>query len=64
MSNLIQSPNLLDHDGFYAELLSAHEGLTNAQSQALNAQLVLVLANHIGDNQILTAAIQLARKGI
>ncbi|TCP39745.1 DUF2783 domain-containing protein [Rhodovulum marinum] len=59
---LIDTPNLDDHDGFYAELLAAHRGLSEAQSHALNAQLVLILANHIGDRQVLSEALDLARK--
>jgi len=59
---LIDTPNLDDHDGFYAELLAAHRGLSEAQSHALNAQLVLILANHIGDRQVLSEALALARK--
>ena len=58
---LITSPNLPDPDGFYANLLAAHKGLTEAQSHALNARLVLILANHIGDRDSLQAALDLAR---
>ena len=54
-------PNIPDPDGFYDELLRAHEGLTEAQSHALNARLVLVLANHVGDREILRAALEAAR---
>lgn len=58
---LITTPNLPDADGFYAELLAAHEGLTEAQTHALNAQLVLILANHVGDREVLREALALAR---
>ena len=64
MNHLIDTPNLADHDGFYAELLSAHAGLNDRQSQALNAQLILILANHVGDRQVLTEALALARQGV
>lgn len=64
MSELIQSPNLPDHDGFYADLLNAHRGLTEAQSHALNAQLVLILANHVGDRNVLAQALALARQNL
>ena len=64
MSALIDSPNLADHDGFYAELLQTHRGLTDAQSQALNAQLILILANHIGNREVLSEALALARRDI
>ncbi len=60
MSDLILSPNLTDADDFYADLLAAHEGLEQADSDALNARLVLVLANHIGDNAILKQALDAA----
>ncbi|MCU9836521.1 DUF2783 domain-containing protein [Ruegeria sp. WL0004] len=60
MSDLILTPNINGADDFYAELLAAHEGLDKAQSDALNARLVLVLANQIGDRAILTQAIQAA----
>ena len=57
---LILSPNLEQADDFYADLLAAHEGLSKAESDALNARLVLVLANHIGNRAILTKALAAA----
>ncbi|WP_170333979.1 DUF2783 domain-containing protein [Ruegeria arenilitoris] len=60
MSDLILTPNIDDADDFYADLLAAHEGLEKADSDALNARLVLVLANHIGDRSVLTQAIRAA----
>ncbi|MDF0601308.1 DUF2783 domain-containing protein [Psychromarinibacter sp. C21-152] len=62
MTALIDTPNLADHDGFYEELLATHKGLSEAESQALNAQLVMILANHIGDRTVLSEALALARK--
>lgn len=59
---LITTANLDRHDEFYAELLAAHRGLSESESHALNAQLVLILANHIGDREVLTEALELARK--
>lgn len=56
-------PNIADADGFYARLLATHRGLSEAQSHALNARLVLILANHIGDADVLGAALALARDG-
>ncbi|MHA7888658.1 MULTISPECIES: DUF2783 domain-containing protein [Roseicyclus] len=56
-------PNITDPDGFYAELLGVHEGLSDEDSIALNARLVLILANHIGDRAILTEALAVATKG-
>ncbi|MEL7133013.1 MAG: DUF2783 domain-containing protein [Pseudomonadota bacterium] len=55
-------PNIADPDGFYDELLAAHEGLSNEESQALNARLILVLANHVGDRDVLRAALEAARR--
>ena len=60
MSDLILTPNINDADDFYADLLAAHEGLEKADSDALNARLVLVLANHIGNRSVLTQAIRAA----
>mgnify|MGYP001794721836 CR=1 FL=1 len=58
---LILHPNISDPDGFYDELLRAHEGLSERESDAYNARLILVLANHIGDRQILRDALQAAK---
>lgn len=55
------SPNITDPDGFYDALLGAHEGLEKSQSDALNARLILVLANHIGEKDTLFQAITAAR---
>lgn len=59
---LTETPNIPDPDGFYAELIAAHEGLEEAESHALNARLVLVLANHIGDREVLAEALALAKQ--
>jgi hypothetical protein len=58
---LVTRPNIPDPDGFYAELLAAHEGLSPERSAALNARLVLILANHVGDRDVLRAALAAAR---
>jgi hypothetical protein len=55
--------NIPDPDGFYAELIACHDGLTEEQSHALNARLILILANHIGDRETLSAALRMARTG-
>jgi len=60
MSRLITEPNVADPDGFYAELLALHEGRSKAESDALNARLILVLANHIGDRAVLREAFAVA----
>jgi hypothetical protein len=58
---LILTPNLPDPDGFYEELIRAHQGLTKEQSDAFNARLILTLANHIGDRAILSQAFEAAK---
>lgn len=58
---LTLEPNIKDPDGFYAELLAAHEGLDREESEALNARLVLILANHIGDRDTIRAALEAAK---
>ena len=60
MTDLILSPNFDNGDDFYAALLAAHDGLDRAQSDALNARLVLVLANHIGNADVLKQALKAA----
>ncbi len=50
-----------DGDLFYSALMDAHDGLTEAQSHALNMRLILVLANEIGDVERLKFAIAAAR---
>ncbi|WP_424972347.1 DUF2783 domain-containing protein [Dinoroseobacter sp. S76] len=58
---LVTEPNLPEHDGFYAELLAAHRGLSEQESHALNARLVLILANHVGDLEALREALAMAK---
>ena len=48
-------------DDFYEALIEAHNGLTDEQSEALNARLILVLANHIGDLRVLREALAAAK---
>ncbi len=62
MSSLNTTANISDPDGFYAELITMHEGLSDDESAALNARLVLLLANHIGDRNVLREAIAAAAK--
>lgn len=60
MPALITTPNLPDPDGFYEELLAAHDGRTEAESAAFNARLILLLANHLGDREALSGALAAA----
>lgn len=58
---LITSPNLTRPDDSYAALIAAHEGLSEVESHALNARLILILMNQIGDHAVLAEALRLAR---
>ena len=61
MSTLITTPNIPLPDDFYAELLALHEGHSTDDSHAINARLVLLLANHIGDRDVLRQAFAAAK---
>jgi len=61
MTALITTPNLDAPDDFYEALIDTHQGLSDAQSHALNARLVLLLANHIGALPVLREALAAAR---
>jgi hypothetical protein len=51
-------------DDFYQELIDMHRDLSDEQSAQVNAKLILILSNHIGDLAVLRAAMALARKGV
>ena len=51
-------------DDFYEALLEAHEGLSGTQSAALNSRLILLLANHIGDVDVIRQALRAARASL
>ena len=51
-----------DPDLAYRTIAEAHRGLSEKESAALNAALVLLLANHIGDLKVLTEAVELAHR--
>ena len=51
-------------DDFYEQLIHTHRGLSDEQSRLVNARLVLLLANHIGDLDVLQQALQAARVGV
>lgn len=61
-TRLLTAPNIADADAFYEALLAAHKGLDERASAALNARLVLILANHVGDLETLEEALALAMK--
>ena len=51
------SPKLQDADSFYEQLLDAHSGLSRPESELLNARLILLLANQIGEARLLAECI-------
>ena len=59
--DLITDPHLESPDDFYEALIDTHRELDSAASHALNARLVLLLANHIGRLDVLRQALQAAR---
>lgn len=58
---LITHPNLTRPDDSYALLIASHDGLNEAESHAMNARLILILMNHIGDDAVLAEALRIAR---
>ena len=51
-------------DDFYEALIETHQDLTDEQSAVVNAKLVLLLSNHVGDLSVLREAMQIARQGV
>jgi hypothetical protein len=64
MAALIIDSNHPAPDDFYERLIAMHRGLSDEQSALVNAKLVLLLANHIGDPEVLAQAMAAARKGV
>lgn len=61
MSHLRTDPNIASPDDFYADLLAAHENLSDEQGEEFNARLILILANHVGDQNVLREALDAAK---
>jgi hypothetical protein len=57
-------PAIARADDFYEALIDTHRDLTLEQSQVVNAKLILLLANHIGDLDVLRDALKRARDGL
>jgi hypothetical protein len=57
-------PNLPDPDAFYELLIDSHQDLDEEQSKMLNARLILLLSNHIGDLAVLREALDIARSNV
>jgi hypothetical protein len=62
MGTLNLDPNIARPDDFYEALIALHRGLTPEQSATVNAKLVLLLANHVGDMEVLEQALEAARE--
>jgi hypothetical protein len=61
---LSTSSNFAKPDDAFRAVVEAHRGLSDAESADLDAALVLILANHIGDLDVLREALVLARRGL
>ena len=57
-------PNFPSPDDFYQSLIEAHRGLNDEQSMALNARIILLLSNHIGDTAVWEEALRVARQSL
>jgi predicted metal-dependent hydrolase len=64
MTILVTENRFSDPDRAYRSLIEAHRGLSDEASAALNSRLVLILANHIGDQAVLQEALALAKKSM
>ena len=61
MAKLLTASRFANPDAAYVALVEARRGLTEAAAADLDARLVLILANHIGDMEVLAEAITLAK---
>lgn len=61
MKHLRTDPRIDDPDALYAALMEAHRELDAAASRKLDAKLILLLANHIGDLEVLREALAIAQ---
>ncbi len=64
MTALNTDPNIAAPDDFYESLIDLHRDLSDEQSALVNAKLVLLLANHVGDAEVLREAMAAATHGI
>lgn len=60
MAKLNSEPNIARPDDFYEALIAIHRDLTPEQSARVNAKLILLLANHVGDMDVLRQALEAA----
>jgi hypothetical protein len=57
---LTTAPNITDPDGFYQELIDSQRDMTEEEAESMNAKLILILANQVGDRNVLREAIRAA----
>lgn len=60
---LITTPNVTEADGIYENLIALHQGRSEEDSMAVNARLILLLINHVGDPEAVKEAIRRAAGG-
>ena len=58
---LMTEARIEDPDGFYEELVGSQRELDDEAAERMNARLILLLANHVGDREVLSEAIRIAR---
>ena len=61
---LLRTPRVADPEAFFAELVDAQRDLSDQEAQMMLARLVFVLANHVGEQAVLSEAIAVARAGL
>ena len=57
---LSTTANIADQDGFYEELINSQRDMSDEEASLMNCKLVILLANHIGDREVLGEALRLA----
>ena len=62
MNKLRTEPGVANPDDFYARLIELHEGLSSEESHKVNAKVILMLANHIGDTDVLYEVLEYVKK--
>ncbi len=60
MGKLITEPQIAEGDDFYEALIDLHKGKNKSESAIINAKLILLLSNHIGDREVLDEAFAIA----
>ena len=62
MNKLRSAPGVANPDDFYARLIELHEGLSSEESHKVNAKVILMLANHVGDTDVLYEVLEYIKK--